>query len=738
MSTQFRTYHITGMDCADCARTLEQGVGRLQDVESSTVNFTTEILQVTGGAAEAEIVARVRELGYDVKAPDSPGVQAEQEKNERFLAFMLGRSDTKAALFAVLLVLPGLVFHELLPSLRIHHPLIDLASVTALIIAGRPIARNGWRAFRINRRITINALMSIAAIGAVIIGAYTEAAVVMVLFVIGEALEGFAAGRARHSIRSLVAAAPNQAILMDGHDDHFHERLVDVNTLAVGDRILVKPGQTIPMDGRIAAGRSAVNQSPVTGESRFVDKTPGNDVFASSINGEGTLEIEVTRPAEDNTISRLIRMVEDAQEKRAPTQRFVDRFAAIYTPLVVVLAAATAIIPPVFMGEPFWSTPDSQGWLYRGLALLVVACPCALVISTPVSLVSAISNAARHGVIFKGGAFLESLSKISAIAFDKTGTLTLGKPVLLSFQSPDCENPSGDCTPCNELLALAGALESRSEHPIAHAVTHEVRHRDLKDIYPPAENVTALTGRGVTGRVNGDQVTIGSHPYFDSNIPHAVHCAEVNAADEAGHTTMLVSKGTNYMGYLTVSDGIRPEAGQVLAALKKSGIDTLVMLTGDNETTAARVAEIVGVTNFEANCLPEDKVSAIRSLTEKHGSVAMVGDGINDTPALATATVGIAVGSSPQAMETADITLMANSLEQLPYAVRLSQAAMRTIRVNVALSIGIKAVFFVLVLAGLGTMWMAVLADMGTSLLVTLNGVRLLERPAFKPVGEHA
>ena len=723
------------MDCADCARTLEEGVGRLRDVDASSINFTTETLQVTGRAADEQIIERIRELGYDVRLPEEPGSPASETEPEGFLAFMLGRNETRAALFAVLLVLPGLVFHELLPGLGIHHPLIDAASVVALLVAGRPIALNGWRAFRINRRVTINALMSIAALGAVIIGAYTEAAVVMVLFVIGEALEGYAAGRARHSIRSLIASAPGQAILLDGHDDHFHERLVAVDSLLVGDTILVKPGQTIPMDGRVSAGSSAVNQSHVTGESKFVEKTPGDDVYASSINGEGTLEIEVTRLAKDNTISRLIRMVEEAQEKRAPTQRYVDRFAAVYTPLVVALAAAVAVIPPVFMGEPFLNTADGQGWLYRGLALLVVACPCALVISTPVSLVSAISNAARNGVIFKGGAFIESLSKVKAVAFDKTGTLTLGKPVLLTVQSPDCENPAGECAPCNDLLALAGALESRSEHPIAHAVTHEVRHRGLVGAYPAAENVTALTGRGVTGRVNGDQVTIGSHAYFDTNIPHDVHCTSVDQADRAGHTTMLVSKGAEYMGYLAVSDGIRPEASQVLQSLKQKGVEELVMLTGDNETTAGQVAQTVGVTRFEANCLPEDKVQAIRKLAERHGGVAMVGDGINDTPALATATVGIAIGSSPQAMETADVSLMANSLEQLPFAVALSKAAMRTIRANVVLSIGIKAVFFLLVLAGVGTMWMAVLADMGTSLLVTLNGVRLLERPAYKPKG---
>ncbi len=731
MTRPISTYHITGMDCADCARTLEEGVGQLDGVENSAVNFTTEILQVMGRASEAHVIERIRELGYDVKDPLESSRAMEDTAPESFLDFMLGRSNTRTALLAVLLILPGLIFHELLPGLGIHHWLIDLTSVIALLIAGRPIALSGWRAYRINRRLTINALMSIAAAGAVVIGAYTEAAVVMVLFVIGEALEGFAAGRARHSIRSLIAAAPNQAILLDFHEDHSHERTVSVDSLTIGDRILVKPGQTIPMDGSIVAGNSAVNQSPVTGESRLVEKVVGDEVFASSINGEGTLEIEVTHLAADNTISRLIRMVEEAQEKKAPTQRFVDRFAAVYTPIVVGVAAAVAVIPPIFLGQPFWETPSGHGWLYRGLALLVVACPCALVISTPVSLVSAISNAAKSGVIFKGGVFIELLSKARVIAFDKTGTLTRGLPELVGIQSTDCTNPGGDCEPCSDLLALASALESRSEHPIAHAVTHEARHRGLTSAYPAAVGVTALTGRGVTGLVNGDTVTIGSHPYFDKNIPHPTHCQEVARADNSGHTTMLISRGMEYLGYLTVSDAIRPGAPEAISDLKAMGIEEVVMLTGDNEATAHRVAETVGVTRYEANCLPENKVRAIESLREMFDSVAMVGDGINDTPALATADIGIAIGSSPQAMETADVTLMADNLSQLPFAVRLSRAAMRTIRFNVAVSIGIKAAFFLLVLAGFGTMWLAVLADMGTSLLVTLNGVRLLEKPSF-------
>ncbi|HSM71365.1 MAG TPA: heavy metal translocating P-type ATPase [Anaerolineales bacterium] len=720
---------ITGMDCADCAKTVETGVAKLDGVDSSELNFHSEILHVEGTASSNEIINRVRELGYNVRDPQERDAQVEQVHSINFLQYLWSRSDTRLALLAMLLILPGLFFHELLPHLSIHHPLIDALSVISMVIAGYPIAQSGWRAFKVNRQVTINALMSIAAIGAVFIGAYTEAGVVMVLFVIGEALEGFTSERARRSIRGLMEVAPNEAILLDAHDDHHHERTVPVKELKVGDLILVKPGKRIPMDGRVVSGSSGVNQAPITGEARFIQKSQGDEVFAGTINGEGALEIEVTHLAEDNTISRLIKMVEEAQEKKAPAQRFVDNFASYYTPAVVVLAALVAVIPPLFFGQAFLG--GNSGWLYRGLTLLVVACPCALVISTPVSIISAISNAARTGVLFKGGVHIETLAKTNAIAFDKTGTLTKGQPSVVNIRSMTCADPESLCDDCDDLLALASAVEGRSEHPIAQAVSHEARHRGLSFLYPAAEQVTTLTGRGVTGSVGGREVVIGSHPYFDDYVPHEGHCETVAHADASGLTTMMVSSDRQYKGFITISDTVRETSRDAIAELKALGIEDLVMLTGDNETTAKAVAEKVGVTDFRASCLPEDKVTEIERLRESRGHVVMVGDGINDTPALAAASIGVAIGNTAQAMETADVTLMGDSLKKLPFAIRLSRAAMNTIRVNVAVSIGIKLVFLVLVLAGLGSMWMAVLADMGTSLLVTLNGVRLLKNPSM-------
>ncbi len=743
MTNMELTFKIQGLDCANCALTLEKGITQMDGVQSCQVIFTTEKMRVGGDVARGDVVARVHELGYAVVEPSSESrAQAAAVKPLNFFQFMWQRRDTRLALLGTLLILPGLLFEEIL---GLHSPLIDLASVGALVAAGLPIAHSAWRTIRVSREININVLMTIASVGAMLIGAYTEAGMVMVLFAIGEALEGYTANRARDSIRSLMQVAPNEATLLE-RGQHAKEKRVAIETLLVGDVILVKPGERIPMDGRVIAGVSSVNQAPITGESRLVQKDVGSDVFASSINGEGSLDIEVTHLAADNTISRLIKMVEEAQEKRAPTQRFVNRFAKYYTPAVVVLAALTAIVPPLFFGQPFLNPdPETFGWLYRGLAMLVVSCPCALVISTPVSIISAISNAARHGVLIKGGAYLETLGRVRVIAFDKTGTLTEGKPSVVAVRSASDLQASAKhdemnhvdevCDDCDDMVALACAVEQRSEHPLAQAVIGEALRRGVQNQYPAAQAVTALTGRGVTGEVSGRQVLIGSHNHF-AELPHAdVHCAVARQDAAKGYTPMMVSSDGAYMGTIVVTDAVRESSREALARLRETGIEPLVMLTGDNVQTAQSVGEMVGVTDVRAELLPEQKMAAIEALRAEYGVVAMVGDGINDAPALATADVGIAIGAASggtaQAMETADVALMSDDLRRLPFALRLSRAAMRTIKANVALALGIKLAFLVLVLVGAGTMWMAVLADMGTSLLVTLNGMRLLRRPAW-------
>ncbi len=515
-------FQIAGMDCADCARSIEKGVARLEQVEAAVLNFTTGTLAVRGPVAAERVVARVRELGYDVAAPtaDDRRLTAAGESPELLqgqqsavggrrsavgglFSYLWNRADTRAAIIAALLVLPGLLFDELLPGLGIASPLFAVTSVLAMVVAGLPIARSAIAALRVNREITINLLMTIAAVGAVVIGAYTEAGLVMVLFALGEALEGYTAARARDAIRGLSALAPSEAIVLrDGG-----EARVPVAALAVGDTIVVRPGERLPMDGRILAGASAVDQAPITGESRPVDKAPGDEVFAGSVNGQGTLEVRVTATAEDTTISRMIRLVAEAQERRAPAQRYVDRFARVYTPAVIVVALLVAIVPPLLFDAPFLDpAPDVRGWLYRALALLVVACPCALVISTPVTLISAISNGARHGVLFKGGAYLEALSRVRAIAFDKTGTLTRGEPVVVEVVAGDQLSVASAQWPVvtdqrpttndqaqlatDNLLALAAAVERRSEHPLARAVVAAAEARGVAERYPAAADVS--------------------------------------------------------------------------------------------------------------------------------------------------------------------------------------------------------------------------------------------------------
>ncbi len=736
-TNQLLEFKVQGMDCANCAKSIETAVARLDGVSSADLNFTTETLRVSGAAQAEAISAIVSGMGYTLLDP-AAGVAPPPEAPGGFTAYMLSRRETRLILLAALLLLPGILFNEILGRDLLW---VDVLALVALFLAGVPVARDAWNALRYSREININVLMTIAAGGALIIGATVEAAMVMTLFAFGESLEGYTAGRARDAIRGLMQVAPDTATRLQRPPGSSAGRPilmeVDVKALAAGDHILIRPGERIPMDGRIRQGSTAVDQAAITGESRLVEKEVGDEVFAGSINGAGALEVEVTRLAEDNTISRMIKLVAEAQERQAPAQRFVDQFARYYTPAVVILAVAVATIPPLFFDQPFWNSPDGTfGWFYRGLALLVVACPCALVISTPVSIISAISSAAKHGVLIKGGVHLETLSRVRTMAFDKTGTLTRGKPAVVGVRTAVCDTATktkwSECGECEEVLALAAAVESRSEHPLAEAVLAATRHYGLSDRYAAAEDVAALTGRGVRGSVDGHSVVIGSHKWFDANVLHSPQQCDMALLDEAcGYTPLMVGRDGDYLGTITVADTPRAESAEVVRELAELGITSIVMLSGDSQATAEKVGAAIGVNDVRAGLLPAQKVDVIQELQAGGELVAMVGDGINDAPALATADVGIAVGGAgkpSQAMETADITLMEEALSRLPFAVSLSQATMRTIRVNVAVSLGIKFIFLLLVLAGLGTMWMAVLADMGTSVLVTLNGMRLLNK----------
>ncbi|GIV64490.1 MAG: ATPase P [Bellilinea sp.] len=715
-------YRIEGMDCADCALKIEKGVRQLDGVERVELNFSTAFLTVEGEVSPQAVQKRVEQLGYRLQA-DSPNLSA-GGRVESFLPglvrYLFASHESRLALLG-----GGLIALSFLVSaFGVDGWGVVAMQLIALLLAGYPIGRSALVNLWINRNFNMNFLMTVAAIGAVVIGEYPEAASLIFLFAIAEALEGYSAERARRSIRLLADLAPQTALRLTENG----EERVAVEHLHPGERVIIPAGERIPTDGVVLKGFGAVNQSPITGESLPVEKAPGDEVFAGSINGSTVLEVEVTRLAADNTLNRIIRMVEKAQASKARAERFVDQFARYYTPAMLVLALLVATLPPLLFGQPLLNLPDgTRGWLYRGLALLVIGCPCALVISTPVTVVSAIAAGAQKGVLFKGGVFLEALSRVRAVAFDKTGTLTRGTPVVTTYRAVECADGS-DCELCRDVLALACALERRSQHPLAQAVVQAAAVRGLENRYPPAEKVSALNGNGLQGKVNGQMATIGSHRLFEVEHPHPDQlCRWVETAENLGQTTMLVCDGNRVRGYLAVSDSLRPESEQVVARLKRMGVEPF-MLTGDNPAAAQSVAGQVGVQQVYAGLMPEDKTRMIQELRSRHTVVAMVGDGINDTPALAAANVGIAMGgaASAQAMETADVVLMSEGLNRLPFAIRLARLAQRIIRQNIAFSLLTKIIFILLALVGWTTMWMAVLADMGVSLLVTFNGMRPL------------
>ncbi len=522
------------------------------------------------------------------------------------------------------------------------------------------------------------------------------------------------------------------------HDDgdvHIHQVILPVAEVAVGDTVLVRPGQRIPVDGEITRGQSSINQAAVTGESVPVPRDVGDEVMAGTVNGEGAIEVRVTRPAGDATIARIARLVEQAQSQRSPAERFIDRFARYYTPAVVLLAALVVAVPVLAFGQPLLQTADGTfGWLYRGLALLIIACPCALVISIPVTVVSGLTRLANLGVLVKGGAQLDRLADVRAVAFDKTGTLTHGRPQVTAMAGRDCaheEAATDDCESCEDLVALAASVERASEHPVAHAIIAEATQRQVQHRYQTSGAVTAHAGRGISGQLgNGMNIAVGSDALVaaaGSGFGH-LSCQAENART-AGNTVMYVARNDDVIGFIGVQDEIREASRTALQELHRSDTPVAaVMLTGDNPQAAARVAERIGyIDDVRAGLLPEQKLQAIEELRQRYGVVAMVGDGINDAPALARADVGIAMGAgTAQAMETADVVLMQDDISHVPMALRLARKSRTLVKQNIALSLGLKLAFLALAIPGIATLWMAVLADVGATMLVTLNGMRVL------------
>ncbi len=684
---------IDGMDCATCATVIEHALGRMDGVLEASVSYGAERLRLEFDTDKTSIDAvreRIRVLGYGVI----------EEGHE--LGWWAEHRELILSLAAGLLLLAG----WLLEFTAAPAALSLVLFVGAYITGGFFALRDAWQSLR-QGRFDIDTLMIVAAAGAAALGAWAEGALLLFLFSLGHALEHTAMGRARRAIEALAELAPKMALVRrDGGEVE-----VPVEALARDERVIVKPGQRIPADGEVLSGASAVDQAPITGESMPVDKQMGDPVFAGTVNGEATLEIRVTRLARESTLSRMVKLVAEAGAQRSPTQRFTERFERIFVPVVLVGAALLIAIPPL-LGFPFAES------FYRAMAVLVAASPCALAIATPAAVLSGVARAARGGVLIKGGAHLENLGTLRAIAFDKTGTITRGEPAVTDIVPFEVEESA--------LLAAAAAVESRSSHPLARAIVAAAQARDLR--WAEAGDLESVTGMGVRARLSGETVAIGNLKLFrDAAIPGEVRTT-VTRLEAEGKTTMVVQAGDRFLGVLALADTPREGVADMLGQLHRLGIRKTIMLTGDNERVGQAIGRTVGLDEVRASLLPEDKVAAVDELLRREGQVAMIGDGVNDAPALARATVGIAMGGAGTdvALETADVALMADDLSKLPFAVGLSHAARRIIRQNLWLSLGIVALLIPATLTGLAGIGPAVIVHEGSTLVVVFNALRLL------------
>ncbi|WP_425318547.1 heavy metal translocating P-type ATPase [Pseudomonas nitroreducens] len=685
------------MDCPTEERLLRDALGRVPAVEDLDFNLMQRLLRVQHRFDSIEPLQKlVASLGMQAEPVDEnapASAQPAQQKPWWPLA-LAGVAAAGAEFFEWFAIGP--------------HWLVAVLAIAAILGAGLPTYRKGWIALK-NRNLNINALMSIAVTGAMLIGQWPEAAMVAVLFAIAELIEAKSLDRARNAIRGLLQLAPEQAtVLVDGQWQE-----LPAKTVTLDARVRVRPGERIALDGEVLDGRSSVNQAPITGESLPVEKQAGDTLFAGTINGESALEYRVTRVADNSTLARIIHAVEEAQGSRAPTQRFVDQFSRIYTPAVFLIAIATALLPPLFFGGAWLD------WVYRALVLLVIACPCALVISTPVTIVSGLSAAARLGILIKGGVFLEMGRSLSWIALDKTGTLTEGRPRQTDFTALR-ETTAGD------VRALAASLAARSDHPVSHAVAQAAEADDIA-LYSVGE-LTALPGRGVKGEIDGRTYHLGNHRLVEElELCSQELEARLDALEQQGKTVIVLLDSEGPLALFAVADGVKETSREAIAQLHALGVKTL-MLTGDNPHTANAIGAQVGIDEALGNLLPEDKLREVKQRQEGGQRVGMVGDGINDAPALARADIGFAMGAAgtDTAIETAGVALMDDDLRKLPSFIRLSRQTHRVLMQNITLALGIKAVFLALTLAGEGTLWMAVFADMGASLLVVFNGLRLL------------
>lgn len=676
---------VNGMDCAACARKVENAVRQVAGVEQVQVLFATEKLLVNAsGNVSAQVEAAVKKAGYSLRSETAP-------------------AEKTSFLQENLPIITLIIMMTLSWALeQVNHPLGNLAFIATTLVGLYPIARQALRLMRSGSWFAIETLMSVAAIGALFIGATAEAAMVLLLFLVGERLEGWAASRARKGVSALMALKPETATLMVNGV----RKTVAIGALRPGNVIEVAAGGRLPADGALLTAVAGFDESALTGESIPVERAAGEKVPAGATSVDRMVQLKVLSEPGDSAIDRILRLIEEAEERRAPVERFIDRFSRIYTPIVMLIALLVAIVPPLLFSAAW------EGWIYKGLTLLLIGCPCALVISTPAAIASGLAAAARRGALIKGGAALEQLGRVRHIAFDKTGTLTLGKPQVTGIYP--------HATTENELLTLAAAVEQGSTHPLAQAIVREAESRGL--VIPAAKAQRALVGSGIEADVEGKKIVICAADKF----PASEFSERIHKLEAAGQTVIAVVEDGALKGLLALRDTLRDDAKEAVAALHRLGVQGTI-LTGDNPRAAAAVARELGL-EFKAGLLPADKVAAVTALNA-HTPLAMVGDGINDAPAMKAATIGIAMGSGTDvALETADAALTHSRLSGLAEMITLARATHANIRQNIAIALGLKAVFLVTTLLGITGLWLAVLADTGATVLVTANALRLLRR----------
>lgn len=704
-----KEYRVKGLSCGNCAQMLEQRIQELEHGENATLSYNSGKLRIDPQVSLPDVKQILKSDGAYIQA-ESSQVQGRDESHDH----SHGEHEHKHGHDHSHEGSPSLMRNLLIVSAVIYAAAILLDGtwsaaftipmyLAATVISGYTTFIRGLKnLFKLV--FNIDTLMTIALIGAISIGEWKEATLVAILFGLNELLEGLGMEKARRSMETLLQVAPKEALKIEGDK----ETVVPIATLEIGDLVLVKPGGKIPSDGTVAEGKSSVNEAAITGESLPVEKTAGEHVFGGSINNEGILKVRIDKAYEDSSLAKILHLVEKAQDTKTPTELFINKFAKYYTPLIMIIAALVIVVPPLFLGGE-WSK-----WLYQGLAVLIVGCPCALILSSPIAIVSGITRNARNGILIKGGVFLEQLGKIDTLAFDKTGTLTKGEPHV--EQTVVYEE--------NLFYSVAGAIEKSSSHPLAKAIMKEIGSRGME--LPEPEEIKTLSGSGIEAVINGRKFWLGNEKSIRHlTIPGTVQ-SSIEKLKAEGLTLVLVADKQAILGIFGIADEIREESKSVIEALHQSGIRQTVMLTGDHQKTAEKVARAVGVTSFYGGLLPEDKVNKIKELAQ-HGRVAMIGDGINDAPALASAQLGIAMGKgTDSAVETADIVLMQDHLGKLPEAVKVSKKVNRIIRFNIGVSLGLKLMALLLTIPGLLTLWIAILSDMGATIFVTLVSLTVL------------